>query len=266
MGQQCFIMMKIQAFIDDNEHSITYASQLEDVEYVSPVVFFVETQLEAKKTLIQDMAVRVHPELKNLSDDYWYLQATKIIEGILSDFAKTRLPDNFLSLLDGGKRKKEQISLMRGQTLTPKQLFALLIDAENKGYTFSEYHYQATPPNVDKEQLPEMIEIKEGGSVRFVGETELSDGQMKAVIEQTKKIVAKVVDRGDEWHCFYLTFRGLAGKESGEQGQRPHLHYISDKFGISREDLVKSIKKGECPASSVHIGILDYLSSESKKS
>ena len=150
-------------------------------------------------------------------------------------------------------------------TLLTLSLGTLVVNAETKGYTFSEYHYQATPPNVDTEKLPQMIEVKEDGKVRSIGNKGLSDGQMKAVVEQTKKIVAKVLDKGDEWHCFYLTFRGIAGKEQGEQGQRPHVHYISDKFGISREDLVKSTKAGNCPTSSIHIGILGYPTVETEE-
>ncbi|MFR1229555.1 MAG: hypothetical protein ACLSA3_04610 [Bacteroides uniformis] len=257
--------MQILNFQDENDGSVTKAAILEDVEKVSPIRFYAQTQIETKKDLIKTIMVNSCPEFENLPDEFWYIQAAKVVESFLSDMAKTKVPENFLSLLDGNKKKKEQISLMKGQTLDPNQLFALLVNAEAKGYTFSEYHYQATPPNVDIEKLPQMIEVKEDGNVRSIGNKGLSDGQMKTVVEQTKKIVAKILDKGDEWHCFYLTFRGIAGKEQGEQGQRPHVHYISDKFGISREDLVKSIRAGNCPASSVHIGILNYPTVEKKE-
>lgn len=254
--------MSIQTFQDENTERIIKASILEDVERVSPIRYYAQQQIEIKKDVIKTLLVATNPEFEGLPDEFWYIQAAKIVEQMMSEMANTKVPDNFLSLLDNEKKKKEQISLMKGQTLDPSQLFALLVNAEAKGYLFSEYHYQAPPPNVDLEKMPQVIEVKENGNVHSIGNKGLSDGQMKSVVEQTKKIVAKVLDKGSEWHCFYLTFRGLAGKESGVQGQQPHIHYISDKFGISREDLVKSIKKGECPTSSVHIGIIDYPSVE----
>lgn len=85
----------------------------------------------------------------------------------------------------------------------------------------------------------------------------MSDGQLKHAIKFRKVIVAKVLDKGDEWHCFYLTFKSIAGEESWKNGQ-PHYHYLSDKWGISREELVRQIKSDKYPSTSVHIDLLDY--------
>lgn len=243
-------------FVDKKENSVTKAYIAEDIERVSPSKYYTETQLETKKDMLKTMA-KNDPNLANCSEEFWYIAAAKLLGDMFKEMKDTKVPNNFLSLLDS-KKKKEQMSLLKGQTLNPEELFALIINAEQKDYVFSEYHYRGTPPNVNSEELPSMIEVKKDGTVRTVGETALSDGQLKTAVEQSKTIVAKVLDKGNEWHCLYLTYKGLAGKESGEQGQRPHIHYISDKFGISREELVNKIKKGECPSSAVHIGLLDY--------
>lgn len=193
-----YIVIQILNFQDKNDGSVTKAAILEDIERVSPIAFYTQTQIEIKKDLIKTIMVNSNSEFATLPDEFWYFKAAKIVENFLSDMAQTKVPENFISLLDGDKKKKEQISLLKGQTLTPSQLFALLVNAETKGCTFSEYHYQATPPNIDTEKLPKMIEIKEDGNVRSIGNKGLSDGQMKAAVEQTKKIVAKVLDKGDE--------------------------------------------------------------------
>ena len=77
------------------------------------------------------------------------------------------------------------------------------------------------------------------------------------VIEQRKVIVAKFFDRGSEWHCLFLTFNSLAGKENWKGGQ-PHLHYISDKYGLTREEAVNRFKSNNYPSTSVHIDLLGY--------
>ena len=254
-------MKKIE-FIDKQDNSVTKAYISEDIEKVIPSKYYAETQLETKKDMLKTM-YKDKPEFADCSEEFWYIEAAKLLGGMFTKIKDTEVPKNFLSLLES-KKKKEQLSLLKGQTLTPEELFSLIIHAETKGYTFSEYHFRGTPPNVNSEQLPKMIEIKEDGNVRKVGETSLSDGQLKTAVEQSKTIVAKVLDKGDEWHCLYLTYKGLAGKEPGTQGQRPHINYISDKFGLSREELITKIKNGECPSSGVHIGILDYSSAENK--
>jgi hypothetical protein len=53
--------------------------------------------------------------------------------------------------------------------------------------------------------------------------------------------VVKILERDDEWHCFFITYNSLRGDESWKQGQ-PHFHYISDKFGISKEELIKQLR------------------------
>ena len=68
-----------------------------------------------------------------------------------------------------------------------------------------------------------------------------------------KVVQARIYHRNEHWHCFYFTFKGLAGLESGMMGAKPHYHYISDKSGISREELNKRISECDMPSSKVHI-------------
>lgn len=46
---------------------------------------------------------------------------------------------------------------------------------------------------------------------------------------------------------------GVLGNEPGEYGSKSHIHYISDSFSISLEDVIKGFKAGICPHSKVHI-------------
>lgn len=78
------------------------------------------------------------------------------------------------------------------------------------------------------------------------------------MIENRKVVVAKLLDKCDEWHCFFVTYDSLKGKELWQNGQ-PHFHYISDKFGLSREEVVKSLKDRKYNLGSLpHINITDY--------
>lgn len=94
------------------------------------------------------------------------------------------------------------------------------------------------------------------------GETTLTEGQMRTIINQADVLIVRIFDNGSHWHCFLQTYKGLKGMESGVQGSRPHLHYLSDSFGISKADLVKMIKIGRYPNTPVHIPLLSDKSED----
>ena len=89
--------------------------------------------------------------------------------------------------------------------------------------------------------------------MEIYGTTSLTDGQLKDYVRSSKFILARILDKGEHWHCFYQTKSGIQGKESGNLGSQPHIHYISDAFGVSREDFIKALKGGKVPSSEVHI-------------
>ncbi|MBN2396013.1 MAG: hypothetical protein JXC36_06085 [Candidatus Atribacteria bacterium] len=153
---------------------------------------------------------------------------------------KVEIPENLKSIFDT-KKKNEQINLLKGLSLTPDILFSFIIYAWNEqGYSFSQFHIEHQHKGVKKEELPTVIHIKDG-DVETVGETPLTKGQQKQVVENRKVVVAKIFDKGDEWHCFFVTYDSLKGKEPWKNGQ-PHFHYISDKFGIKRNEVIKRLK------------------------
>ncbi|RYD53439.1 MAG: hypothetical protein EOP52_04715 [Sphingobacteriales bacterium] len=80
--------------------------------------------------------------------------------------------------------------------------------------------------------MPLLVEAR-GNYINKVGDTDLTDGQLRQAIDHRKVIVAKFFDNGDQWHCLFFTYESLGGKESWNDGQ-PHYHYIYDKFGLSR--------------------------------
>lgn len=168
-----------------------------------------------------------------------------------------KIPQAFLDILEKPMKKTEQIKILKEAQLTSLQLGALFAQAEMKGYSFSHYKYKGNPTFIKKEELPHFIHIKEDESLEFYGETPLTEGQMRQIVKQANVIIARIMDNGEHWHCILQTFKGLEGKEPGMQGSKPHLHYISDSFGISRENLVAIIHNGRYPRSPVHILLLD---------
>lgn len=117
-----------------------------------------------------------------------------------SDFQKIKIPENLMQLLKTD-RKNDQEKLLDGFFLPLETLTSFIFTAYHDfGYTLSQY-------------------ISEFSKKDF-------------------KSVARIIDCGEHWHCFFTTFNGL-------KGGKTQLHYMSSSFGIDRADLVKQIKSSE---------------------
>lgn len=156
-------------------------------------------------------------------------------------------------LSDKSLSYKDQNKLLKGLTLTGEDLLWMNKEAQDMGYLLDIYHEEKFPDKFNEKKHPVLFRKKEDGSIEKIGTTDMTDGEMRALLEQRKVIQARVYHKNNIWHCFYFSYKGLAGLESGMMGSKPHYHYLSDKSGITWSDLVMRIKSCDMPASKVHI-------------
>lgn len=180
-------------------------------------------------------------------------QANEMTEALLTEIENKPLPPQIIQLLEQDLKKKEQVSLLKGVSLNKEQIGTLFLQAGKRGYKFSSYRFEGKPKQFDEKELPSFIYLRDNGDVEFGGETNLTKGQMKDLVLSSDFLVSRILDNGKHWHCFFQNAKSLQGKEGGKFGSQPHLHYISDSFGIAKEELVKSVKSGSYPHTPVHI-------------
>lgn len=232
------------------------ANQMEDVENVS-----------YRETMVKFHASSIAPAIKVMlekdknfnfpcNDEILNQVALMFAKKSYNELSKESVDSKLKNIFQKELNKKEQIRLLKGVQLTEPQLSSLFNFAEECGYRFSHYKWQGNPQSVKDEKLPSFMHMKDGGSIEYIGETTLTEGQMRTIINQADELIVRIFDNGSHWHCFLQTYKGLKGMESGVQGSRPHLHYLSDSFGISKADLVKMIKIGRYPNTPVHIPLL----------
>lgn len=238
------------------------ANQMEDVENVS-----------YRETMVKFHASSIVPAIKvmlekdknfNLpcNDEIINQVALMLAKQSYNELSKESVDGKLKNIFQKELNKKEQIRLLKGVQLTKPQLSSLFNFAEECGYRFSHYKWQGDPKSVKEEKLPSFMHMKDDGSIEYIGETTLTEGQMRTIINQADVLIVRIFDNGSHWHCFLQTYKGLKGMESGVQGSRSHLHYLSDSFGISKADLVKMIKIGRYPNTPVHIPLLSDKSED----
>lgn len=158
-------------------------------------------------------------------------------------------------LIDNTLSQKEQNRLLKGVVLLPSDILWLNKEAQDEGYLLDIYHEEIFPEKFNAKKHPVLIHQKNDGTIEKMGATDMTDGEMRALLEQRKVIQARLYHKGDTWHCFYFTYKGLAGEESGLMGSKPHYHYLSNKSGIVWDELIRRIKACDMPTSKVHIVI-----------
>lgn len=146
--------------------------------------------------------------------------------------------------------KKQQFQIWKGVLLRPIDLLWFNWLAQQIGYLLDVYHIETVPSVYKQKKSPMVFREEDNGEMEKIGETNMSDGELKAMLRQRRVQTIRVYHKDDVWHCFYGTYKGINGEESGP----PHMHYISDKWGISREELNKRIQANDMPSSgTVHI-------------
>lgn len=251
-------MIRQHEIADESGNGKYIIFEAPDVEYVNPIDYYAEAQMSMDISMMRDILQLKLPHFPlEFLEPYILREANKEWQKKHNEINQTTIPQKFTTLLTTTK-KREQIKLLKNSSITPEQLIALIFKGWTEyGYSFSQYVSEMPHNGLDVTKMPILVEIKKN-NVRKVGSTSMTDGQLKQAIEHRKVMVAKFLDKQNEWHCFFLTYESLKGKESWKNGT-PHYHYISDKFGLTRQNVLEQLKSCNYSLGSLpHISLLKY--------
>lgn len=226
---------------DPNENGKYHIREVEDFELVDPIEqissIYISSNIWFDKNILASKGF-VAPTA--WIDDFLFKKAVEEWATEYKKIISKSMPDNLFRLLEA-ESKDEQKKALKGLSLTSDELIAFVFMAfEKHGYKYSQYKAHHNHKGLDETLLPKVIHIEDDGSLKTTGETKLSEGQQRQVVEHRKLTVSKFLDNDKNWHCFFLTIRSLSGKENYKNGQ-PHLHYISDKWGIKRDEVLQQL-------------------------
>lgn len=248
--------MKITEIINKKTGEKLISFGDDDFENVNPQRYYYDAFFVQRMMLLvpEEASGRAKPTEKGKEI---LIETAKKSRESINAFRKIELPKNLVGLL-GSNKKSIQQKLLKGLVLTPDTLMGFILLAGDQGYTLSQYSSEFQTVAVDASKLPKAYRIKKDGSVEKFGNTELTDGQLKQALEQRSVKVAKIIERDEEWHCFFLTYNSIGGRENWKNGQ-PHFHYISNLFGITKEDLIQQIKSKEYKLGNLpHVALQEY--------
>ncbi|MHA8055860.1 hypothetical protein VR611_07905 [Aquirufa nivalisilvae] len=250
--------MPIHIIPDNEGKGFTQIGYINDFEYLNPIeqvrVMSIESRIALERTIL---SYNKPPLPINNFDDILYKRAEKFWQERYIEIMETKYSENFDKLLECNK-KQQQINLLKNQKISSLGLIAFIFNAFQKyGFIYSQYKAEHKHNGLDETKLPTLIHLKEG-KIFVSGKTVLTVGQLKQVVEQRKVIISKFIDNEDKWHCFFITFQSLKGEENWKNGT-PHFHYISNTFGLTREQVLTELKSKNYKLNNLpHIELTDY--------
>jgi len=226
--------------IPDKNNSHYHIFEASDVEFCDPIKYYANIFIKTNTVLSSEFISHKLPIPSDVINNYSRKHAILEWDNMLNKFLQTDVPKNFFLILQS-QTKNEQINLLKGQCLHSNQKIPFIFKSfRDYHFLFSQYKFEHLSNDIDSLELPTVIDIT-NKTICKIGDSSLSDGQLKHAINYRHIVVSKFLDNGNNWHCFFLTFKSLKGNEGWKNGQ-PHFHYISDKFGISRENVLKEFK------------------------
>jgi hypothetical protein len=255
-------MIRKHKIVDDDGKGFYTIFQSPDFEYIDPIKHYAESFITSSVSMMRDIIFFKKPPVpSSFIESYIHKEAMKDWFKKFEEINVTKIPNKLILLLSS-TTKKEQVKLLRNLSITPDQLIAFIFKAwTDYGFSFSQYTSEHHHKDLEKSEMPKLIEIKDD-KVYKVGKTSLTDRQLKQAVENRKVVVSKFLDNKSTWHCLFLTFESLKGKETWKDGQ-PHYHYISDKFAIPRQIVVEQLKSSRYSLGNLpHIDLIDYRADE----
>jgi hypothetical protein len=250
--------MRTEKIWDKDNKSFLRAFFHDNIEKVNPIEYYTNFMIFKSIIMERDLLDSTDPILsKTVPDSFLRKRAEERSSELIDLLRSDKVDENVLKIFETF-RKKDQVNLWKNQSINPDQLFDLTFKSYEKyGYLYSNYRFEILDSGSQSKILPKAFHLDDNGEIQKIGETTISDGELKNVLLHRKVIVAHIFEKDDCWHSLFLTYNSLKGEENWNDGQA-HFHYISSAFNISKDEFVESMKSGKYLSTKVHITLKDY--------
>jgi hypothetical protein len=172
----------------------------------------------------------------------------------VDDIFKRKRPGALLSIFESKDKKSQEKALKNLKIEMDDLIHFFFIAYKELGYVYSFYKFEHLPKPFTHQQLPKVAYLEEDGSITKVGNTSLTDPQIKQILEQRKNTFLRIAEKGQDLHCFFYTMKSLKGLEANHP---KHMHYVSNKWNYNRPELLKAFEQRLYPFSGTpHIEII----------
>jgi hypothetical protein len=128
------------------------------------------------------------------------------------------IPDKIRAIFEFTKKSKLVAYCKRIQ-LTEHELFLLTHNCSQLGFTCKSKFTEFVPQG-RKVLDSDLSEMERGNPNKFITKVD-------RIIEERKRYHVHLLEKGEEWHCFYFTYRDMDSGNEGHWKHGSHIHYVS---------------------------------------
>lgn len=133
--------------------------------------------------------------------------------------------------------------------ITQKEFVDSMFCLRHHGYLYKFEKNEIIPSDLEGKRLPRFAHVQNGKVDSAEGEHDLTDGQIKHLIQNRKVMHIHSLEKDDRWYCFYFAFSDV----QGAHWKTGHLHYSRNSWYKDLNGLVDELKLKRHSARSVHI-------------
>jgi hypothetical protein len=147
--------------------------------------------------------------------------------------------------------KAAKVRVARGLFITGESFHRLVFNCDLRGYSHRIKVVEHTPEHL--KPTPEEFEAM------YQSQTETPASRrflraLKPRLEERRCWTVHLLEKGDEWHCFYFSYDdALRGEQHWKGGK--HVHYLAHDFGLqmSKEEVWDAFDERQVSLSALHI-------------
>lgn len=138
------------------------------VDRANPIKYYKDQMITQRAIMYRDWLLEKNPFLvPELPRDFFvkYAQMSVNSNKFWEIKEQIEVPENLLKLFKT-TRKRDQEALLKGASITPDQLYALIFKSyQDYGYLYSRYRFEHLPKGLDGKKKPLVAELMDGGTV-----------------------------------------------------------------------------------------------------
>ena len=167
----------------------------------------------------------------------------------MADEIKNRGISSGIKRLLAAKDKSEATRVCSEIEISHSDFSDFIVLSRAEKFKHSLRTFEIIPEDLKGKKLPKLVHLKKTGELHIEGDTELTEGQLKHLIQNRKNMHVHIFDLDKVWHCFYFTFGDLKGNHWTSQ----HLHYFSHLWTYSREKIYENLSQKRHSQTGEHI-------------
>lgn len=174
------------------------------------------------------------------------------------DIAQTRkrgVSADLRKLLDASK-KRDAVQLASSMVIRKVEFVDLVRNASTLRYRYTAKHLEHIPPLRKLDEVDRLVTDRSSPE-----DTARVRGKVRQMLaERIHRSVHLFEDDRGRWHCFYLTFRDVAGDfDTREHHWKcgSHIHYVSHLFAAKKEWVLDQLELTHSSVTSAHIRFVD---------